>query len=96
LTGGGYYMLDGNTYFLKGITSSTLFINNRCDINEYAVYTNVHEYLDWIKEIVAETTTFPPSQELIDLKCTFVDDPQDIISKFASGFWQKIDVEGFA
>jgi len=89
-------VLDGRTYFIKGIISSTLIIDNRCDVNKYAVYTNIHEHLEWIVDIVEETTELPTSQELIDMKCIFVDNPKVIISKFASGFWKEVDVKRFA
>ncbi|XP_070489969.1 uncharacterized protein [Chironomus tepperi] len=48
-SGNGLYVTDGNAYYLRGIVSSSI-IGGRygCDVDTYAVFTDVTKYVDWI------------------------------------------------
>lgn len=37
-----------NVYYLYGIVSSSLFRDGQCDLKNYAIFTNVLKYKDWI------------------------------------------------
>lgn len=39
-----------NVYFLHGIVSNTRSVNGGCDMNFYALFTHVQNYIDMIKE----------------------------------------------
>lgn len=39
--------LDGVNYF-RGIVSASLLANNTCDVNNYAIYTNILAFKGWI------------------------------------------------
>lgn len=51
-SGGGLYVERDNLWFLKGITSNTkqdtMALNPTCNQASYALFTDVHEYSDWI------------------------------------------------
>lgn len=49
--GGGFYVKIDSTWYLQGIVSSSLLNNDReCDVTNYAVYTNVAFFTDWVWE----------------------------------------------
>lgn len=49
-SGSGLFIKIGSTYYLRGIVSSSLFDENgNCDVKNYAVYTDVPQYLKWIE-----------------------------------------------
>jgi secreted trypsin-like serine protease len=50
-SGGGLYLKLLNTYFLRGIVSSSLRRGQSCDVNTYSVYTDVLKYKNWIKTL---------------------------------------------
>lgn len=49
-SGGGLVIRNGDQFFLKGLVSASL-INNQsfCDVENYALYTNVIIFTDWIE-----------------------------------------------
>jgi Trypsin len=48
-SGSGLFIKIGSAYYLRGIVSSSLFDENRnCDVQNYAVYTDVPKFLKWI------------------------------------------------
>jgi len=51
-SGSGLIVTDGTVYYLRGIVSSSI-IGGRygCDVNAYAVFTDVTKYIDWINGI---------------------------------------------
>lgn len=52
-SGGGMYFQDSGIYRLRGIVSiakSRSGVENFCDPNEYVVFTDAAQYLDWIHE----------------------------------------------
>lgn len=55
-SGGGYFVLHQGFWFMKGIVSAAAFkANGVCNVDTYSLYTNVGDFLDWIKDTVYET-----------------------------------------
>ena len=51
-SGGGLFVRVGNTFYLKGIVSASLTNSlGECDVTNFAVYTSVDKFIDWIKEL---------------------------------------------
>lgn len=49
-SGGALIMQDTNgAFYLRGIVSSSLISDFTCDVRNYAIFTNVLKYKDWIK-----------------------------------------------
>lgn len=48
-SGGGLFIYANNVVYLRGIVSSSLIKNGACDVNNYAIFTNVLKYTSWIK-----------------------------------------------
>jgi secreted trypsin-like serine protease len=50
-SGSGLYIKHNKTQYLKGIVSASLIDSDReCDVNDYAVFTEVSNYYDWITD----------------------------------------------
>lgn len=70
-SGGGLYVKESESspYIVQGIISSSPLTSTgfaqTCDIQKYAVYTNVAAFIDWIQEVVGKT------KELIDQHIQF-------------------------
>lgn len=51
--GGGLVIQSGNVFYLRGIVSTLLLNDNHeCDLNNYAIFTNVLKFKDWIKSFM--------------------------------------------
>jgi len=51
-SGSGLIVTDGTAFYLRGIVSSSLLNAKRgCDVDSYAVFTDVTKYIDWINGI---------------------------------------------
>lgn len=48
-SGGGLFFHLNAVFYLKGIVSSSLIVDGTCDVDNYAIFTNVLKYTDWIK-----------------------------------------------
>lgn len=50
-SGSGLYIKYNNIFFLRGIISASLFDNmsGKCNLNNYALYTNVLKFTDWLQ-----------------------------------------------
>lgn len=48
-SGGGLFIKYKDVYYLRGIVSSSLISDDLCDVNNYAVFTDVIKLKDWIK-----------------------------------------------
>lgn len=49
-SGSGFFIKIGSIYYLRGIVSSSLFKpDGQCDVFNYAVYTDITKFLDWIE-----------------------------------------------
>jgi hypothetical protein len=48
-SGSGLFIEVGNVFYLKGIVSSSLRDSSGCYTKNFAIYTNVMKYLDWIE-----------------------------------------------
>lgn len=48
-SGSGFYSEVDGTFFLRGIVSSSLVQGGTCDVTKKAIYTNVSQYTEWIK-----------------------------------------------
>lgn len=54
-SGGGIFVYDGYLFYLRGVVSASLIsYPYGCDVNTYAVFTDVTKYIDWINEIEIE------------------------------------------
>lgn len=69
-SGGGILVNINSVFYLRGIVSSSLVMNGLCDLNSYAVFTNVLKYKDWITSqgklsspVVNNDRVFFPSNE---------------------------------
>lgn len=51
-SGGGFFVKSNTRWIIRGIISSSLLINGECDINRYAIYTNVVQFSDWVNNII--------------------------------------------
>jgi len=48
-SGSGLYVKNGETYYLRGLVSASLITLKRtCDVNNYAIYTKISDYYNWI------------------------------------------------
>lgn len=55
--GGGFYQMDGGQWFLRGVVFLALpprSENELCNLNEYAVFIEVSQYLPWIRSILSD------------------------------------------
>ena len=52
--GNGVFVVHSNTYYLRGITSAALSSLDGCDLYNYAVFTNVPRFNDWITARIAD------------------------------------------
>lgn len=54
-SGGGFFTKVGEAWYLRGIVSSSVVDNDgRCDVNQFAVFTNVVKYTPWVKQVVSK------------------------------------------
>lgn len=53
-SGSGFFFKKGNSYYLRGIVSSSLLGSGSCDVTKYAVYTNVLKFLNWVAYTMKE------------------------------------------
>lgn len=51
-SGGGFIVNNNGRWYLRGIVSSSLFDKEllMCDTRNYAVFTDVAAYIDWIQQ----------------------------------------------
>lgn len=50
-----------NVFFLRGIVSASLTNDQfKCDVNNYATYTNILKFTDWIENPTNTAATAPP------------------------------------
>lgn len=48
LAGGGFVVQNSGYWYLRGVISSSLHTGTLCDIKNYAVFTDVPKYNNWI------------------------------------------------
>lgn len=71
-SGSGLFVQQGSSYYLKGIVSASLIKDGQCDVTNFALYTNVEKFLDWIKNptedltITQVTTTRSTTQQAFE------------------------------
>lgn len=55
-SGGGFYLLEGAYWDIRGIVSSSTINRDRgCSIDKYTVYTNVAKFVGWIKSMMSRS-----------------------------------------
>lgn len=55
-SGGGFYTLESLSWIIRGVVSSSMVDRDLgCDVNKYSIYTNVDQFLDWIKQVMEES-----------------------------------------
>jgi len=66
--GGGFFTKKLNIFELQGIVSSALIASNKlagCDPKEYAIFTNVSPFTEWIKAAAEKEWKY------IEMNCIF-------------------------
>lgn len=59
-SGSGLFIKIGSSFFLKGIVSSSLFDDRgNCDVNKFAIYTDVPKFIRWINKPEDPTSIHP-------------------------------------
>lgn len=56
-SGGGLFVRVGNVFYLKGLVSASLLNAGQCDVTNYALYTNVDKFIDWIENPTEESAS---------------------------------------
>lgn len=74
-SGGGLFVVHQGKYFLLGIVSASFSVNGECDVNTYALYTNVNQLLSWIESFGSNT------QQPIAPVAPFIQHPIPIIQQ---------------
>lgn len=66
-SGGGLIINVNGVYYLRGIVSSSLVKDFTCDVSNYAVFTNVLKYKEWIYKTmgIRPPQTLPPRPQTI-------------------------------
>lgn len=68
-SGGGFYVKGKCRWTIRGVVSGSLYDSKyNCDINKFALYTNVAKFVDWVENIVRETEKDVWND--VDLNCT--------------------------
>ncbi|KAG5677872.1 hypothetical protein PVAND_007589 [Polypedilum vanderplanki] len=49
-SGSGLYIKNGDRWYLRGIVSASFIVDNHCDVENDAIYTDVTCHLNWINE----------------------------------------------
>lgn len=51
-SGSGYFVQIDDSWTLRGIVSSSMLKDNiNCDVDRFAVFTKVIDFVDWIKSV---------------------------------------------
>lgn len=53
-SGGGLFVKSGNVFYLKGLVSASLTNLGQCDVTNFALYTNVDKFIEWIENPTEE------------------------------------------
>lgn len=56
-SGGGLFVKNGDAFFLKGIISASLVKQGKCDVSNFALYTNVNKFIRWINVDTQEVSS---------------------------------------
>jgi secreted trypsin-like serine protease len=67
-SGSGFYVKSGSTYTVNGIVSAGSF---HCDDDQFAVFTNVPKFVDWIKQEMAKEDEDEEQGNGVTLECKF-------------------------
>lgn len=62
-SGGGLYLKVDRVYYFRGIISSSINRYDTCDVTDFAVYTNVLKFKDWIEKNTKEEHGFSAQSE---------------------------------
>lgn len=62
-SGGGMYIESNGVFFIRGIISASLLKAGKCDVSNYASYTDVVQYKSWIEAPAAQATVTNKIQE---------------------------------
>lgn len=53
-SGNGLFVKINNRFYLKGLVSASLTNFGECDVTNYALYTNIEKFIDWIENPTEE------------------------------------------
>jgi secreted trypsin-like serine protease len=67
-SGGGFYVKSGSTYTVNGVVSAGSF---NCDDDQFAIFTNVPKFVDWIKQEMAKEDEDEDQGSGVTLECDF-------------------------
>jgi secreted trypsin-like serine protease len=48
-SGGGIVLKTGKKWFIRGIVSASLRDGASCDVNSYAIFTDIAKFMPWIR-----------------------------------------------
>jgi secreted trypsin-like serine protease len=63
-SGGGFYVIFSNIFYLRGIVSSSLRKGFSCDVDAYSVYTDVLKFQNWIETLEDINKNFERKTEI--------------------------------
>lgn len=58
-SGGGLYVRSGGVFYLQGLVSASLLAEGRCNVFNFALYTNVNKFISWIDVTTKEAKKQP-------------------------------------
>lgn len=61
-SGGGYFIKVEDKWYLRGIVSASFIENGLCDVNSFAIFTNMIHFKDWIIEVAGSLSALPQPQ----------------------------------
>ena len=94
-SGGGVSIKVRSTFYLRGIFSSGLRDQMRCDVSKFGIFTDVLKFKSWIDQIMREDTEILIQGVQVYLRCTIESTLWNTI-KTCDIYDQKIDDEGFS
>ena len=104
-SGGGVSIIDGSTFYFRGIVSSGLRNQISCDVTKFSIFTDVLKFRTWIDQIISEDgdILIPKVVQRSNVRCTIIsyswkhlveDSKKDLLT--CRIYDQKIDHEGFS
>ena len=78
-SGGGLFIESNGVFYLKGIVSASLTKANKCDVSNFAIYTNIAKFLSWID--APSEVTIPTIMENIQEQCGIMSSSAGLIQK---------------
>lgn len=75
-SGGGLFVKSGGVFYLRGLVSASLLADGKCDVFNFALYTNVNKFIAWINVPTVEVVPLP---ELADDTCGVMSESTSLV-----------------